>query len=109
MQSVLFRRIPRELKNNPVKYFFLFFLLVVSIYVVSSFVISYDSAISMAEKTASDNVVEDGEFQVFIPLTDTQLKHLYNMGATVEKEFYLDVSSGDMTYRVTKIRNNTVL
>lgn len=44
---------------------------------------------------AEKNCVEDGEFSVFLPLTDEQERSLRGMGITLERKFSADISLDD--------------
>jgi len=105
MNRILFKRIPRELKANPVKFGALFFVIVLSIYLVCTFAIDYDTIIADTQRTSAEHAAEDGDFNVFIPLSTSQLSQLQGMGVELERQFYMDVDgAGTRTMRLFKVR-----
>ena len=70
MQKVLRKRVLRDLKENLVRYLALGMLIVLGMYVVISLVGAAETVITGVEEQGRVNKVEDGEFHVFVPLTD---------------------------------------
>ena len=85
MQRVLRRRVPRDLRANWVRYLALAFTLVLSLYLVISVIGAADTLIAGSALHAEQNGLEDGEFEVFVPLTDGELKQLEARGAEIER------------------------
>lgn len=105
MQKVLNKRILRDLKENFLRYFALFLLIAMGMYMVISVVGGAQSVIDGVEDAAEKNHVEDGEFTVFVPLEDKNVTELNKKGITLEKNFYMDyVLNDNSTVRIYKNR-----
>ena len=76
MNRVLRKRLGRELKTNFARYLALVLLIVMGMYIIVSVVASADTIIDGTAEHGKQNKVEDGQFGVFIPLTDEQEKEL---------------------------------
>lgn len=74
MNRVLRKRLGRELKTNFARYLALVLLIVMGMYIIVSVVASADTIIDGTAEHGKQNKVEDGQFGVFIPLTDEQEK-----------------------------------
>ena len=107
MHKVLRKRILREFKNNFLRYVALIFLIGLGMYVVVSLVGAAQTIITGTERKAEENMVEDGQFQVFIPLNKSQEKELSDTGIILERVFSMDVKleSGSVL-RIMKNRKN---
>jgi len=104
---ILHRRIIRELRQGWVKYGAIAFLLILSLSLVISLAGGADTVVNTMEKTFQMSHVEDGEFQVHVPLNDEQINDLKNLGAKVEEKFYFDVQSQQgAALRIFKTRDN---
>ena len=111
MQKILRKRILRDLKENLVRYLALGAMIVLCMYIIISLIGTADSIIIGSNNNAQRNHLEDGQFTVFVPLTETQKKELENKGVTLEEQFYLDYQLEDeSTLRVFQNREkiNTV-
>lgn len=107
MNKVLKKRLPRELKSNFTKYLALMLLIVMGMYLVISIVGSAETIITRSEEKAEENKVEDGQFGVFIPLTDGQKKEIAEAGYTLEEMFSLDMEAEDGSIlRAMKVRES---
>lgn len=95
MNRVLRKRLPRDLKSNFVRYTALVLLIVMGMYVVVSVVGAADTIIVGSTDKAEENRVEDGQFEVFLPLTDEQEKELTDTGLCLEKMFSMDMEAKD--------------
>ncbi len=105
MQKVLRKRILRDLKENSVRYLALGTLIILCMYIIVALIGAADTLITGVENYQKENKLEDGQFQVFVPLTDEQQKELTDMGAALEEQFYLDFKLKDgSTLRVFKDR-----
>ena len=91
MEKVLRKRAWRDLKENKFRYFALAFLIIISMYLVISLVGAADTIVDGTTKQAKKHKLEDGQFQVFVPLTTKQKENFTKKGLTVEETFYLDV------------------
>ena len=84
MQKVLRKRILRDLKENLFRYLALSALIIFVMYLVVSIVGAADTIIIGSEKQAEKNQLEDGQFGVFVPLTDTETEKLEKKGVRLE-------------------------
>lgn len=109
MQKLLSKRILRDLKSNFFRYFSLFFLIVLGMFMIISIVGSAESIIWGVERSNEETLLEDGEFSVFVPLSAQELKKLNDTGATVCENFYLDFPVENTVLRVYEERKNTNL
>lgn len=105
MRKILRKRVPRELQENLFRYLALGLLIILCMYVVVGLIGAADTVITGGAAAAEANHVEDGEFTVFVPLTDAQRETFAREGVTLEAQFYLDFSQeGAGTLRVFKNR-----
>lgn len=95
MNRVLRKRIFRDIKENFWRWLALFLMIVLGMYIVVSMVGAAENIITGSADIAEENHVEDGEFSVFIPLTDEQEKFLRDMGIALERKFSTDISPDD--------------
>ena len=70
MNRVLRKRLGRDLKSNWGRYLALVLLIVLGIFLVTSFVGSAEAIIQGTENKKTENHRQDGQFSVFLPLTD---------------------------------------
>ena len=107
MNSVLNKRILRDLRSNFGRYLALMFMIILGVYLVVSIVGSSELVLIGTEDEKSKNMVEDGQFSVFIPLTDSELDTLSDKGTVIEKMFSFDAESvNGSVLRVFKNREN---
>ncbi len=107
MNKVLKKRLPRELKSNFTKYLALMLLIVMGMYLVIAIVGSAETIITRSEEKSEENKVEDGQFGVFIPLTEEQMKEISEAGYTLEEMFSLDMEAEDGSIlRAMKVRES---
>lgn len=105
MQKILRKRVLRDLKSNCFRYLALGLLIALGMYIVVSLVGAAETVIQGAASMAEQNKLEDGEFSVFVPLTEEQEEKLKVKGITLERMFYLDYLLDDnSTIRVFKNR-----
>ncbi len=110
MQTILNKRVIRDLKKNFFRYFALFLLIALGMYLIISIVGAAENVIAGVSNAAKANKVEDGEFTVFVPIEANEIKKLEQKGITLEKEFYLDyLLEDDSTLRIYKNRQNVNL
>jgi putative ABC transport system permease protein len=110
MNSVLNKRILRDLKSNVGRYLALMLMIILGIYLVVSIVGSSELVLIGTEEAKSKNMVEDGQFSVFIPLTDSELDKLSDKGTVIERMFSFDAdSSSGSVLRVFKTREKVDL
>ena len=104
MQRVLSKRILRDLKSNFFRYMALCFMVAFSLFLIVSLIGCADNIIDKENKSDEEHFIEDGEFTVFAPLNDVDVKKITDDGTMLVKQFNLDVTDGDKTLRFYKIR-----
>ncbi|MBP0974437.1 MAG: ABC transporter permease, partial [Oscillospiraceae bacterium] len=106
MNKVLRKRLLRDLRANFGRYLALFLLFVMGLYLVVSIVGSSEMIIQGTEHQKAKNMVEDGQFSVFLPLSDDDLSGLTMDGTTIEPMFSLDLKTDEhATLRLFANRN----
>lgn len=107
MQKVLRKRVWRDLKENKFRYLALGILITLGMYLIVSLAGAAETTIRRTDEKALENHLEDGEFGVFVPLTEGEEASLRSKGITLEKMFYLDFSKEDgSTVRIFKNRKD---
>lgn len=107
MQKVLRKRVLRDLKNNLFRYIALAFLIIMGMYVIVSLIGAGYTIIDNGETHDEANKIEDGQFSVFVPLSDEEISRLEDVGTEVEQMFYEDYDVMDgKTLRVFANRKN---
>ena len=107
MNGVLRKRLPRELRAGFGRYLALMLLIVMGIYLVVGIVGSAEMIMQGTENKRSINKVEDGQFTVFLPLTDDELTILSEGGTVIEPHFSLDLKAEDgSVLRMFETREN---
>ncbi|MBQ4364544.1 MAG: ABC transporter permease [Oscillospiraceae bacterium] len=91
MNKVLRKRLFRDLKQNFGRYAALLLLITMGIFLVTSMVGASETIITGTERQKSINMVEDGQFSVFLPLTDDELATVSSGGVEIERMFSLDL------------------
>lgn len=105
MQKVLRKRVLRDLKENWMRYLALGAMIILCMYIIVSLIGTADTIITGSEKFAETNALEDGQFTLFVPLTEGEKNDLEAMGVILEEQFYLDYQlTDDSTLRVFKNR-----
>lgn len=96
MQRVLRKRVFRDLRENLCRYLALGFLVIIGMYIIVSLIGAGVTIIDGTNEHDLANQREDGQFEVFVPLTNAQIAHIEDAGAQVEPMFYEDytVDSG---------------
>ncbi len=107
MQKVLRKRILRDLKENLFRYLALGAIIVLCMYLIISLIGTAETMIRGSEKTCEENCVEDGQFNLFLPLSESEISELKSKGVTIEEQFYLEFLMEDAgTLRLFKNREN---
>lgn len=107
MQKVLRKRVLRDLKENLFRYIALAFLIIMGMYVIVSLIGAGYTIIDNGDTHDEANKIEDGQFSVFVPLSDEEISRLEDAGAEVEGMFYEDYDVMDgKTIRVFANREN---
>ncbi len=91
MNKVLRKRLLRDLRDNIGRYAALIMLIAMGIFLVTSIVGASETIITGTERRKSVNMVEDGQFSVFLPLTDDEIEIVSRGGTDIEKMFSLDL------------------
>ena len=89
MQKVLKKRIFRDFKQNIARYLALSFLIILSMYLVVSIIAAAETIINGTKDADKAQSVEDGQFSLFLPMTDSEWDSLIDEGMTLEKMFFL--------------------
>lgn len=107
MQKVLIKRSIRDLKENLARYIALGALIIFSIYMVLSLVGAATATINQTAEYDAELNCEDGEFSVFVPLTDSEINRITKKGVDLEKMFFLDyLMEDESVLRVFKNRKD---
>ena len=105
MNKVLNKRILRDLKANFTRYLALLLMIIAGMFIIIAVVGAAETIITGTNQLIIENKVEDGQFSVFIPLTEEQENVLTDSGATIEKMFSADMKMSDgSTLRLMKVR-----
>lgn len=107
MQTILRKRVFRNFKTNLLRYLSLGLLIILGMYMIVSLVGAAETVITGVNKHAEKNKRENGQFSVFVPLTDSDRRILIDKGISLESMFYLDFELTDAsTLRVYKNRES---
>ena len=110
MKRVLNRRNLRSLRSGFPRYLALLLLIVMGVYLIISIVGSAEMIIQGTENQKKFNKVEDGQFTVFLPLTDSQIHELSGYNTVIEPIFSIDLKAEDgSTLRMFKNRKKVDL
>lgn len=88
MRNPLYKRIPRDLKKNAIKYLGMIVILVCTISIGSSFQITLNGAVDYIDQIKEGNFQEDGFIEVTDPISSEIIDHLEEEGIWVEENFY---------------------
>ena len=107
MGKVFLRRAVRDLKAGASRYLALSLLIGFSMFIVLSLMGSALTVIDYTKIKDEECKREDGEFTVFIPLTDDEINEIESTGVTIDPMFYIDCEmNADKVLRVYKVRDN---
>ena len=110
MNRVLRKRLLRDLKSNCGRYLALVLLIVMGVFLVVSMVGSADAIIQGTDEKGKDSFVQDGQFTVFVPLTESELEKLSEGDCVIEQQFSTDMPTDDgKVLRLFKNREKTDL
>ncbi|MCR5623861.1 MAG: ABC transporter permease [Lachnospiraceae bacterium] len=107
MQRVLRKRVLRDLKSNFFRYLALGLMIIMAMILVVTIVGSAENLTKGTEDMAEKTNLEDGEFTVFVPLTDEELDEIRAMDIDIQEQFYFDNildNKDKSTMRIFKIR-----
>ena len=108
MQRVLRKRVIRDLKTNFFRYLALGLMIAMGIFLVVTIVGSGETLTRGTEDMAEETNLEDGEFEVFVPLSDKDKDEIKALGVELEDHFFYDLQLDNMdkcTLRIFKVRN----
>ena len=100
MQKVLRKRIIRDLKENLFRYFALGAIIVLCMYLIISLIGTAETMIQGSEILGEESRVEDGQFSMFLPLTEQEIDKITDKGVILEEHFY--------QYKMSSRRNSTL-
>ncbi len=109
MQRVLRKRVFRHLRKHLVRYCMLGVMIAMGIFLVVTIVGSGETLTRGTEELARETNLEDGEFEVFVPLTKSEIKHINDMGIDVEEQFFVEYkmeNENDGTIRIFSVRKD---
>ncbi len=102
---VLNKRIFRDLRENFLRYLALFLMIVMGMYLIVSMVGAAETIICGTADKAKENRTEDGQFAVFLPLSEEQEREITDSGVSLEKLFSFDLDMEDNSVlRVFRVR-----
>lgn len=105
MQKILRKRILRDFRKNLPRYLALGLMIILGMYIVISLVAAADTVMAGSAGAAREQLLEDGQFSLFAPMSSTARQRLEDAGVTVEEHFYLDCQAeGDSVLRVSALR-----
>ncbi|MCR4837808.1 MAG: ABC transporter permease [Eubacterium sp.] len=99
-------RIPRELKTHLGRYLALFFMIVMGMYLVVSIAGMAETTIQGSDAYNKECKLQNGQFTVFTPLTDAQIRELEDGKCDLESIFSVDITAEKGTLRIFKPREN---
>lgn len=109
MQRILSKRVLRDIRENLLRYLALFFLVALVMYMVVAIVGAAETIMQGTKESGRIHHGEDGQFGVFVPLTDDEIAQITEKGVTLQRDFSLDFHLGQSTLRVYQARENVDL
>ena len=109
MQRILSKRVLRDIRGNLLRYLALFFLVALVMYMVVAIVGAAETIMQGTKESGRIHHREDGQFGVFVPLTDDEIAQITEKGVTLQRDFSLDFHLGQSTLRVYQARENVDL
>ncbi|MCR5467301.1 MAG: FtsX-like permease family protein [Lachnospiraceae bacterium] len=107
MNALLSKRLLRDLKANAGRYAALMLMIILGVYIVVSIVGSAETVIRGTESMKSKNLVEDGQFTLFLPFSDAERNAVASEVKTLEETFSFDLKdSGGVVERIFQTRKN---
>lgn len=104
MQRILSKRVLRDIRENLLRYLALFFLVALVMYMVVAIVGAAETIIQGTKESGRIHHREDGQFGVFVPLTDGEITQITQKGVTLQRDFSLDFHLEQSTLRVYQAR-----
>lgn len=109
MQRILSKRVLRDIRENLLRYLALFFLVALVMYMVVAIVGAAETVMQGTKESGRIHHREDGQFGVFVPLTEEETAQITEKGVTLQKDFSLDFHLGLSTFRVYQARESVDL
>ena len=109
MQRILSKRVLRDIRGNLLRYLALFFLVALVMYMVVAIVGAAETIMQGTKESGRIHHREDGQFGVFVPLTDDEIAQITEKGVTLQRDFSLDFHLGQSTLRVYRARETVDL
>ena len=109
MQRILSKRVLRDIRENLLRYLALFFLVALVMYMVVAIVGAAETIMQGTKESGRIHHREDGQFGVFVPLTDDEIAQITEKGVTLQRDFSLDFHLGQSTLRIYQERENVDL
>ena len=109
MQRILSKRVLRDIRENLLRYLALFFLVALVMYMVVAIVGAAETIMQGTKESGRIHHREDGQFGVFVPLTDDEIAQVTEKGVTIQRDFSLDFHLGQSTLRVYQARETVDL
>lgn len=109
MQRILSKRVLRDIRENLLRYLALFFLVAMVMYMVVAIVGAAETIMQGTKESGRLHHREDGQFGVFVPLTDDEIAQITEKGVTLQRDFSLDFHLGQSTLRVYRARETVDL
>lgn len=109
MQRILSKRVLRDIRENLLRYLALFFLVSMVMYMVVAIVGAAETIMQGTKESGRLHHREDGQFGVFVPLTDDEIAQITEKGVTLQRDFSLDFHLGQSTLRVYQARETVDL
>lgn len=109
MQRILSKRVLRDIRENFLRYLALFFLVALVMYMVVAIVGAAETIMQGTKESGRLHHREDGQFGVFVPLTDGEIAQITEKGVTLQRDFSMDFHLGQSTLRVYQARENVDL
>ncbi len=104
MQRILSKRVLRDIRENLPRYLALFFLVALVMYMVVAIVGAAETIMQGTKESGRIHHREDGQFGVFVPLTEEETAQITGKGVTLQRDFSLDFHLGQATFRVYQVR-----
>ena len=109
MQRILSKRVLRDIRENLLRYLALFFLVALVMYMVVAIVGAAETIMQGTKESGRIHHREDGQFGVFVPLTDDKITQITEKGVTLQRDFSMDFHLGQSTLRVYQTRETVDL
>ena len=106
MQKILCRRVLRDIRHNLPRYAALFFLVLLSMFMVVSLMGAAQSVITGAAQSDEAHFVEHGQFGVFVPLSGDEISQIEAADVTLQKDFSLEFAVDNATVRIYQQRES---